>query len=79
MPYFCFPPLTPLISGAAVPARVNVDSCPLTSQAGKLALSEDATWRMEDTVSWKGHKGKSELEKHSRELEGRRMRREGLE
>lgn len=40
------------------------------SQTGKQALSEDTVQSgIEDTLSWEGHKGKSELEKHSRELE----------
>lgn len=65
-PYFCLSPLTPLISGAAVLAEVKDESCSL-SQSGKQALSED-------TVRWEGRKGKSELEKHSRELEGRKRR-----
>lgn len=43
------------------------------SHTGKLALSEDTMYsRIEDTVRWRGRKGKSELEKHSRELKGRR-------
>ncbi len=46
------------------------------TQTGKRALSEDTVYsRIEDTVRREGREGKSELEKHSRELEGRRWRR----
>ncbi|KAI9515765.1 hypothetical protein NQZ68_022119 [Dissostichus eleginoides] len=41
------------------------------SQSGKRALPEESVYsRVEDTVRVEGHKGKSELEKHSRGLEG---------
>ncbi len=56
-------------------------SCAL-SQTGKQALSEETLCsRLEDTVRWseEGREGKSELEKHSRELEERRRRRRGSE